>query len=95
MPTMLIFASVDGNLLRLAAAYGSITGLLRLRRPFNRDSRPGRAVRRAGRSFISKDVDPRIDESEYPRDSRSPAELIARPFLAVPLIRESVLSDLF
>ena len=78
---------VDGNVLRLAAHYGSIPHVA-VKRPINRKSPPGRAV--VDQAIIHhEDVDQLI-ESEYPEMLETRRQIVARTFLAVPLIREGV-----
>ncbi|HEX5021416.1 MAG TPA: GAF domain-containing protein, partial [Candidatus Binatia bacterium] len=78
---------VDGNVLRLAAHYGSIPHVA-VERPINRKSPPGRAV--VDQAIIHhEDVDQLI-ESEYPEMLETRRQIVARTFLAVPLIREGV-----
>ena len=78
---------VDGNVLRLAAHYGSIPDVA-VERPINRQSPPGRAL--IDQAIIHhEDVDQLI-ESEYPEMVETRRRIVARTFLAVPLIREDV-----
>ena len=78
---------VDGNVLRLAAHYGSIPDVAG-ERPINRQSPPGRAL--IDQAIIHhEDVDQLI-ESEYPEMVETRRRIVARTFLAVPLIREGV-----
>ena len=78
---------VEGNVLRLAAHCGSIPDVA-VERPINRDSPPGRAV--VDQVIIHhEDVDQLI-ESEYPEVRETRQRLVARTFLAVPLVREGV-----
>ena len=78
---------VDGNVLRLAAHYGSIPDVA-VERPINRHSPPGRAV--VDQVIIHhEDVDQLI-ESEYPEVRETRRRLAARTFLAVPLVRDGV-----
>ena len=78
---------VEGNVLRLAAHCGSIPDVA-VERPINRHSPPGRAV--VDQVIIHhEDVDQLI-ESEYPEVRETRRRLVARTFLAVPLVREGV-----
>ena len=78
---------VDGNVLRLAAHYGSIPHVA-VERPINRQSPPGRAL--IDQAIIHhEDVDQLI-ESEFPEMLETRRQIVARTFLAVPLIREGV-----
>jgi GAF domain-containing protein/anti-sigma regulatory factor (Ser/Thr protein kinase) len=78
---------VEGNVLRLAAHYGSVPDVA-LERPINRQSPPARAV--VDQTVIHhEDVDQLI-ESEYPEVVESNKRARAKTVLAVPLIREGV-----
>ena len=78
---------VEGNVLRLAAHYGSVPGCA-LERPINRQSPPARAV--VDQTIIHhEDVDQLI-ESEYPEVVETNKRARAKTVLAVPLMREGV-----
>jgi GAF domain-containing protein/anti-sigma regulatory factor (Ser/Thr protein kinase) len=78
---------VEGNVLRLAAHCGPIPDVA-VERPINRHSPPGRAV--VDQVIIHhEDVDQLI-ESEYPEVRETRRRLVARTFLAVPLVREGI-----
>jgi GAF domain-containing protein/anti-sigma regulatory factor (Ser/Thr protein kinase) len=78
---------VEGNVLRLAAHYGSVPDVA-LERPINRQSPPARAV--VDQTIIHhEDVDQLI-ESEYPEVLETNKRARAKTVLAVPLMREGV-----
>jgi signal transduction histidine kinase len=78
---------VEGNVLRLAAHYGSVPDVA-LERPINRESPPARAV--VDQTIIHhEDVDQLI-ESEYPEVVETNKRARAKTVLAVPLMREGV-----
>jgi GAF domain-containing protein/anti-sigma regulatory factor (Ser/Thr protein kinase) len=78
---------VEGNVLRLAAHYGSVPDVA-LERPINRQSPPARAV--VDQTIIHhEDVDQLI-ESEYPEVVETNKRARAKTVLAVPLMREGV-----
>ena len=78
---------VDGNVMRLAAHYGSVPGVA-FERPINRQSPPGRAVLDREIVHIANDVAAIV--REYPEIVEMVRSLDARTatVLAVPLMRE-------
>src|SRR5262249_29125511 len=80
---------VDGNVMRLAAHYGSVPGVA-VERPINRQSPPGRAV--LDRKIIHIPDPVEVIATEYPDVVEVGRRMGARDFtvLAVPLMREDV-----
>jgi len=78
---------VDGNVMRLAAHYGSVPGVA-VERPINRQSPPGRAVLDRKIVHIADEVP--VIATEYPDVVEVGRSMGARAFtvLAVPLMRE-------
>src|SRR5262245_34888465 len=80
---------LDGNVMRLAAHYGSVPGVA-VERPINRQSPPGRAVLDRKIIHIADPVE--VIATEYPDVVEVGRRMGARDFtvLAVPLMREDV-----